>query len=234
MLEIIKKRVCEANIKLTSSRLVIMTWGNVSEIDRESGLVVITHSGIPYDQMTPNDMVVIDLQNGKVVEGIYKPSTDAPTHLELYKYFPEIRSITHTHSVNAVAFAQAGIDIPVLGTTHSDYFYGPVPCTRELTKNEVEKDYETNTGKVIIEEIKRRRYQIMSVPSILVKSHGAFSWGRDANESVDNSIVLEKIAEMSIKTLFLNKKAKTQSYIIEKHYKRKHGSDAYYGQKKSF
>ena len=230
MLEEVKRRVFEANKKLIASKLVILTWGNVSEIVRDKGLVVIKPSGIDYNTMSIDDMVVVDLETGKVVEGNLKPSIDTPTHLEIYKAFPEVGGIAHTHSTNAVAFAQAGADIPALGTTHADYFYGSIPCTRELNKEEVESDYESNTGKVIIEEINKRAHTAMSIPSVLVKSHGAFSWGKDSSESVLHAIVLEKIAEMAIKTLLINSNAKSKHYILDKHYKRKHGSDAYYGQ----
>lgn len=232
MLEDIKKRVFEANLELVKKGLVLYTWGNVSEIDREKGLVVIKPSGIDYDSMSAEDMVVIDLETGKVVEGKYKPSSDTPTHLELYRRFPKIGGITHTHSTNAVAFAQAGVDIPALGTTHADYFYGDIPCTRELTKEEVEEAYEANTGKVIIEEVEKRGYDVMSIPGILVKNHGPFSWGRDAASSVYHAVVLEKVAEMDIKTLAINKNANMKQFVLDKHYLRKHGSNAYYGQKK--
>jgi len=232
MLEDIKKRVFEANLELVKRGLVIYTWGNVSEIDREKSLVVIKPSGVDYDSMSADDMVVVDLKTGKVVEGKFKPSSDTPTHLELYRRFPQIGGITHTHSTNAVAFAQAGIDIPALGTTHADYFYGDIPCTRELTKKEVEEAYETNTGKVIIEEIEKRRYDIMSIPGIVVKNHGPFSWGKDAKQAVYHAVVLDKVAEMDIKTLAINSKAEMKQYILDKHYLRKHGPNAYYGQKK--
>lgn len=232
MLEDIKKRVFEANLELVKKGLVLYTWGNVSEIDREKGLVVIKPSGVDYDSMSADDMVVVDLETGKVVEGRYKPSSDTPTHLELYRRFPEIGGITHTHSTNAVAFAQAGVDIPALGTTHADYFYGDIPCTRELTKEEVEEAYEVNTGKVIIEEIEKRGYDVMSIPGIVVKNHGPFSWGKDAVSSVYHAVVLDKVAEMDIKTLVINKNAEMKQYVLDKHYSRKHGPNAYYGQKK--
>ena len=232
MLEEIKKRVYEANIELVKKGLVLYTWGNVSEIDREKGLVVIKPSGVDYEKMSFEDMVVIDLETGKVVEGKYKPSSDTPTHLELYRRFTKIGGITHTHSTNAVAFSQAGVDIPALGTTHADYFYGDIPCTRELTKEEVEEAYEANTGKVIIEEVEKRGYDVMSIPGIVVKNHGPFSWGRDAASSVYHAVVLEKVAEMDIKTLVINKNANMKQFILDKHYFRKHGPNAYYGQKK--
>lgn len=232
MLEDIKKRVFEANLELVKKGLVLYTWGNVSEIDREKGLVVIKPSGVDYDSMEADDMVVVDLKTGKVVEGEYKPSSDTPTHLELYRKFPEIGGITHTHSTNAVAFAQAGVDIPALGTTHADYFYGNIPCTRELTKEEVEEAYEANTGKVIIEEIEKRGYDVMSIPGIVVKNHGPFAWGKNAAESIYHAVVLDKVAEIDIKTLIINKNAEMKQYVLDKHYSRKHGPNAYYGQKK--
>jgi len=232
MLEEIKKRVFEANLELVKKGLVIFTWGNVSEVDREKGLVVIKPSGVDYETMTADDMVVVDLNTGEVVEGKYKPSSDTPTHLELYRRFPQIGGITHTHSLNAVAFAQAGVDIPALGTTHADYFYGDIPCTRELTKEEVEEAYEANTGKVIIEEIEKRGYDVMSIPGIVVKNHGPFAWGKDAYQSVYHAVVLDKVAEMDIKTLVINRNAEMKQYVLDKHYSRKHGPNAYYGQKK--
>ncbi|HQE48350.1 MAG TPA: L-ribulose-5-phosphate 4-epimerase [Fervidobacterium sp.] len=232
MLEEIKKRVFEANLELVKKGLVIFTWGNVSEVDREKGLVVIKPSGVDYETMTADDMVVVDLNTGEVVEGKYKPSSDTPTHLELYRRFPQIGGITHTHSLNAVAFAQAGVDIPALGTTRADYFYGDIPCTRELTKEEVEEAYEANTGKVIIEEIEKRGYDVMSIPGIVVKNHGPFAWGKDAYQSVYHAVVLDKVAEMDIKTLVINRNAEMKQYVLDKHYSRKHGPNAYYGQKK--
>ncbi|MCM1545030.1 MAG: L-ribulose-5-phosphate 4-epimerase [Ruminococcus sp.] len=231
MLEEMKKRVCSANLDLVAKGVVIYTWGNVSEIDRESGLVVIKPSGVDYSTMTADDMVVVELESGKVVDGKWKPSSDTPTHLELYRAFPEIGGITHTHSTNAVAFAQAGKSIPALGTTHADYFYGDIPCTRELMKAEVESAYEANTGKVIVETIKEKGYDPMAIPGIVVKSHGPFSWGKSGAESVYNAVVMEKVAEMAIKTLTLNPESAMMQYILDKHYNRKHGANAYYGQK---
>lgn len=231
MLEEMKKRVCDANLDLVAKGVVIYTWGNVSEIDRENGLVVIKPSGVDYAAMSADDMVVVDLESGKVLEGKWKPSSDTPTHLELYRAFPEIGGITHTHSVNAVAFAQAGLNIPALGTTHADYFYGDIPCTRELTKDEVEAAYEANTGKVIVETINQRGYDVMSIPGIVVKNHGPFTWGKNAAESVYNAVVIEKVSEMNIKTLLLNPQSSMKQYVLDKHYLRKHGKNAYYGQK---
>ena len=233
MLEKLKKQVCEQNLELVRRNVVIYTWGNVSGIDREKGLVVIKPSGVDYDGMSPDDMVVVDLETGETVEGRYKPSSDTKTHLYLYRTFPEIGGITHTHSVNAVAFAQAGKSIPALGTTHADYFFGDVPCTRSLTKEEVEEDYEGNTGKVIAECLNELAIDPLSVPGILVKNHGPFTWGKDAQASVYHAVVLDTVAEMALKTLLLNPEASMPFYISEKHYKRKHGPGAYYGQDKN-
>ena len=231
MLEKLKEEVCAANLELVARGVVIYTWGNVSGIDREKVLVVIKPSGVDYDGMSPDDMVVVDLVSGKTVEGKWKPSSDTKTHLELYRQFSDIGGITHTHSVNAVAYAQAGADIPALGTTHADYFYGDIPCTRELSKEEVEEDYELNTGKVIVETVRQRNIQPLAVPGIVVKNHGPFSWGKDAAASVYHAVVMEKVAEMDLKTLLINPDASMQQYILDKHYMRKHGPNAYYGQK---
>ena len=233
MLEELKEQVCAANLELVARGVVIYTWGNVSGIDRDKGLIVIKPSGVDYSGMKPDDMVVVDLESGKTVEGAYKPSSDTPTHLELYRAFPTIGGITHTHSINAVAFAQAGLDIPALGTTHADYFYGSVPCTRELTEDEVKDAYEVNTGKVIVECITQRKIDPKAIPGVIVKNHGPFVWGTSADNSVYNAVVLEKVAEMNIKTLFLNPQASMQQYILDKHYLRKHGKNAYYGQIKN-
>ena len=232
MLEQLKKDVCAANLELAARGVVIYTWGNVSGIDREKGLVVIKPSGVDYDGMTPDDMVVVDLETGKVVEGKWNPSSDTKTHLELYRRYKPLGGITHTHSVNAVAFAQAGMDIPALGTTHADYFYGPVPCTRALTQAEVEDDYELNTGKVIAEALEQRGIEPLSVPGIVVQNHGPFTWGKDPAASVYHAVVLDTVAEMALKTLLLNPQAAMPQYILDKHYLRKHGPNAYYGQKK--
>lgn len=231
MLEELKKKVCAANLELVAKGVVIYTWGNVSEIDRASGLMVIKPSGVDYDGMRPEQMVVVDVATGKVVDGDLNPSSDTPTHLELYRAFPEIGGIVHTHSENAVAFAQAGLDIPALGTTHADYFYGDIPCTRVLTKQEVEEAYEMNTGKVIIEEIKKRGYNPMSIPGIVVKNHGPFAWGKNGANAVYNAVVMEKVAEIDLKTLMLNPHSSMAQYVLDKHYYRKHGANAYYGQK---
>ena len=232
MLETLKEQVCNANLELVRRGVVIYTWGNVSGIDREENLVVIKPSGVEYDGMNPEDMVVLDLYTGNVVEGKYKPSSDTPTHLEIYRAFPEVGGISHTHSVNAVAFAQAGMDIPALGTTHADYFYGSIPCTRELSKEEVEDAYEVNTGKVIVECIRNRGIEPLAIPGIIVKNHGPFAWGQDADQSVYHAVVMDVVAEMDIKTLSINPEASMQQYILDKHYTRKHGPNAYYGQSK--
>lgn len=231
MLETLKEQVCEANFELVRRGVVIYTWGNVSGADRKENLMVIKPSGVPYDGMKPEDMVVVDLETGDRVEGRYSPSSDTPTHLELYRAFPALGGVTHTHSVNAVAFAQAGMDIPALGTTHADYFYGEVPCTRELTEAEVEKAYERNTGEVIVECFAERKLDPMAVPGVLVRNHGPFAWGKDAAASVYHAVVMEAVAEMALKTLRLNPEAEMPQYILDKHYKRKHGRNAYYGQR---
>ena len=231
MLEELKKQVCDANLELVRRGVVIYTWGNVSGIDREKGLVVIKPSGVDYAGMTPDDMVVVELSTGKTAEGKWKPSSDTATHLELYRRFEKIGGITHTHSVNAVSFAQAGTDIPALGTTHADYFWGAVPCTRELTEKEVKDAYEVNTGKVIIETVENRGYDPMAVPGIIVKNHGPFTWGKNAAESVYNAVVLETVADMAFKTLMINRESSIKQYVLDKHYERKHGANAYYGQR---
>lgn len=233
MLESLKEQVCKANLELVRRGVVIYTWGNVSGIDREKGLVVIKPSGVDYDGIRPEDMVVVDLQSGETVEGDWKPSSDTRTHLEIYRAFPEVGGIAHTHSIHAVAFAQAGMDIPALGTTHADYFYGAVPCARELTEAEVAEDYETNTGKVIVGCFADKGIDPVAVPGALVKNHGPFAWGKDAAASVYHAVVMETIAEMSIKTMMLNPQASMAQYVLDKHYMRKHGPDAYYGQEKN-
>ncbi len=231
MLEELKRRVCAANLELAARGVVIYTWGNVSGIDRETNLVVIKPSGVPYEGMKSEDMVVVDLE-GHVVEGHLRPSSDTPTHLALYKAFPELGGVVHTHSTNAVAFAQAGREIPALGTTHADYFYGPVPISRALTKAEVEADYEGNTGKVIIETVRASQKEPLAVPAVLVRNHGPFTWGKTPEEAVYHAVVLEEVAEMTMKTLLLNPNAFMDDFILDKHYQRKHGPKAYYGQKK--
>lgn len=232
MLEEIKKRVYSANMDLVKFGLVIFTWGNVSEIDETRRYVVIKPSGVDYDGMTPDDMVVVDLQTGNVVEGHYKPSSDTPTHLEIYRNFEEVGGVTHTHSINAVAYAQAGMDIPALGTTHADYYYGDIPCTRMLSEEEVKAAYELNTGKVIVETFKNRGIDPMAVPGCVVQNHGPFSWGKDAAKSVYHAVVMEKVAEMDIKAFLINPQSSMPQYVLDKHYFRKHGVNAYYGQDK--
>ncbi len=230
MLEALKETVCEANLELFRRGVVLYTWGNVSGIDRARGLVVIKPSGVPYQGMQPSDMVVVDLE-GRIVEGTLRPSSDTPTHLELYKAFPEIGGVVHTHSTHAVVFAQAGMEIPPLGTTHADYFYGAVPVSRSLTRDEVQEAYEKNTGRVIVETVQETEREPLAVPGVLVRNHGPFTWGKDPAEAVYHSVVLEEIAEMAWKTLQINPAAALPPYILEKHYQRKHGPKAYYGQK---
>ncbi|MDO4414731.1 MAG: L-ribulose-5-phosphate 4-epimerase [Erysipelotrichaceae bacterium] len=233
MLEELKKIVCESNLELVRRGIVIYTWGNVSGISEDRKYMVIKPSGVDYDGMSPDDMVVVDLESGKRVEGKWKPSSDTDTHLELYRRYPAIKGIVHTHSINAVAFAQAGKAIPALGTTHADYFYGDIPCTRELTKEEVEEAYEKNTGKVIIETIDSLGYDPMAIPGIVVKNHGPFAWGKSPANAVYNAVVMETVAEMDLRTLMLNPDASIASYVLDKHYMRKHGPNAYYGQDNS-
>lgn len=232
MLEELKKAVCKANLDLVNKGVVIYTWGNVSGISDDRKYMVIKPSGVDYDSMSPEDMVVVDIETGKCVEGKWKPSSDTKTHLELYRKYREIKGIVHTHSVNAVAFAQAGMAIPALGTTHADYFYGDIPCTRELTNQEVMEDYEANTGKVIIETVDNGGYDLMSIPGIVVNNHGPFAWGKSPANAVYNAVVMEKVAEMDLKTLQLNPNSAMAQYVLDKHYMRKHGPNAYYGQVK--
>lgn len=226
----LKEEVFEANIQLVKYNLVTLTWGNVSAIDRNEGLVVIKPSGVDYDKMTAEDMVVIDI-NGNLIEGKWNPSSDTPTHLELYKAFPNIGGITHTHSNYATIFAQAEMEIPCFGTTHADHFYGNVPITRILTEQEVNEAYEKNTGKVIIERF--TNLDPISVPGVLVASHAPFTWGGNVGESVKHSLILERIAEMALGTLSLKSNCEPiEKYVLDKHYNRKHGANAYYGQDK--
>ncbi|VWL85683.1 L-ribulose-5-phosphate 4-epimerase [Oceanivirga miroungae] len=229
MLEEMKKRVYEANMDLPRYNLVKFTWGNVSEIDREKGLFVIKPSGVDYDKLKPEDMVVVDLE-GNVVEGKYKPSSDTPTHVELYKAFEKIGGIVHTHSTWATSFAQAGKDIICYGTTHADSIYGTIPCSRNLTKEEIESAYELNTGKVIIETFKDRDY--VATPAVLCKNHGSFAWGENAKKAVYNAVVLEEVAKMAVLTKIINNEVEeAPKSIQDKHYNRKHGKNAYYGNK---
>jgi len=231
MLEKLKIDVYEANMELPKRSLVTYTWGNVSGIDRESGLVVIKPSGVDYEDLSTDSMVVLDL-NGKIVEGKLNPSSDTKTHLELYKAFPDIGGIVHTHSPYAVAWAQANEDIPCYGTTHADYFYGPVPCTRQLTKEELDEDYEKNTGTVIIETFTKREINQNHVPGVVCASHGPFTWGKDANKAVYHAVVLEEVAKMALFTRQISPNAApAPAHIQDKHFMRKHGPNAYYGQK---
>jgi len=228
MLAELKKRVCTANLSLPKYGLITLTWGNVSEIDRENNVIIIKPSGVSYDEMKANHMVVVDL-DGNVVEGEYKPSSDTATHLYLYKKFQNIGGITHTHSPWATAFAQAGLSIPAYGTTHADYFYGEIPCTRALDKNEVQGEYELETGRVITETF--LNIDSASVPGVLVKSHGPFTWGKNAEESVAHSVVLEELARMAMMSRSLNDNiSPVDQFLLDKHYLRKHGTNAYYGQ----
>jgi len=229
MLEKLKEKVYKANLDLVDNGLVIHTWGNVSGRDTESGLIIIKPSGVSYDSMEPDDMVVIDPE-GRIVEGKYKPSTDAPTHLLLYRTFKSLGGVVHTHSSYATSWAQAGRAIPPFGTTHADHFYGEVPCTRLLTQSETENDYEINTGKIIIEKVGDA--DPLMVPSVLVNGHGPFCWGKDAGNAVYNAVALEEIAKMAFYTVLLGKTEPIDKFLLDKHFKRKHGNDAYYGQNK--
>ncbi len=230
MLEELKKTVCDANKDLPRYGLVTFTWGNVSAIDRKSGLLVIKPSGVEYDRLTPEDMVVVDLE-GRKVEGRYKPSSDTPTHVELYKAFPEIGGIVHTHSTYATSWAQAGRSIPCYGTTHADYIYEEVPCVRCLTADEIAENYEENTGHLIVREFLRMCKDPVSVPAVLCKNHGPFTWGKDAEEAVHNAVVLEEVARMAYLAESINHHVQpAPKELMDKHYYRKHGANAYYGQ----
>ena len=232
MLEELKRQVYEANMLLPKYQLITFTWGNVSGIDRESGLFVIKPSGVEYDELKPEDMVVVDLE-GNVVEGKYRPSSDTATHLELYKAFPEIGGVVHTHSSYATSWAQAGRSIPCYGTTHADYIYGEIPCVRCLTADEIEDAYEANTGKLIVSEFKAMNKEILAVPAVLCKNHGVFTWGKDAHDAVHNAVVAEEVAKMAFRTEIINKDVKpAPQELQDKHYYRKHGANAYYGQSK--
>jgi len=228
MLEKLKEQVFQANIDLVKHGLVVFTWGNVSGIDRERDLVVIKPSGVSYDQMKPKDMVVLNLY-GQVVEGNLKPSSDTPTHLVLYRQFLNIGGVVHTHSEWATSWAQAGKGIPAIGTTHADYFFGEIPCTRKMTSIEIESDYELETGRVIVERFKELNPD--HIPGVLVNNHGPFSWGTDADNAVHNAVVMEEVAKMTFRSLVLNPEAKMDQALLDKHFLRKHGKDAYYGQK---
>lgn len=227
MLEELKKKVYEQNLSLVKHGLVVLTWGNVSARDEKTGLIVIKPSGVPYDTMKTEDMVVVDL-DGNTVEGKYRPSSDLPTHLYLYKKYPAMGGIVHTHSTYATAFAQSGRGIPAYGTTHADAFYGDVPCSRELTDVEIDEAYEWNTGKVIAETVTDSD----ALPAILVKNHGVFTWGNSPEKAVENAVTVEEVAKMALFTEQLNQNTKKiNPHLLDKHYFRKHGKDAYYGQK---
>ncbi|MDO4174780.1 MAG: L-ribulose-5-phosphate 4-epimerase [Eubacteriales bacterium] len=231
MLEQLKQAVYEANMELPKRGLVTFTWGNVSGIDRDSRLVVIKPSGVAYESLTPDDMVVIDL-DGNQVEGMLSPSSDTKTHIELYKAFPALGGIVHTHSTYAVAWAQAGQDIPCYGTTHADYFYGSIPCVRHLTDQEIDEDYEKNTGRAIVETFQERMIDPVHVPGAICASHGPFTWGRDAAQAVYHAVVLEEVAKMAIYTREVDRKSfVAPQNMQDKHFMRKHGPNAYYGQK---
>ena len=230
MLEQLKKDVYEANMELPRRGLITYTWGNVSGRDAETGYFVIKPSGVDYDKLTPEDMVVVDLE-GNVIEGKYRPSSDTPTHIELYKKYPELGGVVHTHSPEATSWAQAGRSIPLYGTTHADYFYGPIPCARSLTKEEIEGEYEKNTGLVIIETFEEKGINPVYTPGVLCCNHGPFTWGKDAAEAVHNAVVLEEVAKMATKTELINPRVQSAPDTIrDKHFFRKHGENAYYGQ----
>lgn len=225
----LKERVCNANLTLKKSNLITLTWGNVSAKDEESGLIIIKPSGVSYDTMKPEDMVVVGL-DGNTVEGTYRPSSDLPTHLYLYKQFPSLGGIVHTHSTFATAFAQSGKEIVAYGTTHADAFYGSIPCTRDLTEAEISEAYEWNTGKVIAEAVR----DFIAVPGIIVKNHGVFTWGETPEKAVENAITLEEVAKMAFLTEQLNSDTqRIDQHLLDKHYLRKHGKNAYYGQKET-
>ena len=232
MLEELKQKVYKANMDLVRHGLVTFTWGNVSGIDREKGLVVIKPSGVDYETMTADQMVVVDLNTGAVVEGDLRPSSDTPTHLVLYRAFPEIGGIVHTHSTYATAWAQAGKDLPNIGTTHADYFHNAIPCTDDMTAAQVQGDYELETGNVIVDRFVRAQINPMHTPGVLVKNHGPFSWGKTPAEAVHNAVVMEQVAKMAFIAYSVNPELTMNPLLVEKHFSRKHGPNAYYGQKK--
>ena len=232
MLEKLKETVWRANLDLVKHNLVVFTWGNVSGIDREKGLVVIKPSGVEYDRLAPEDMVVVDLATGKVVEGTLNPSSDTPTHLAIYRAFGDVGGVVHTHSTYATAWAQAGLDIPNIGTTHADYFRASIPCTEDMTEAEVKGAYELETGHVIVRRFRGAGLNPVHTPGVLVKNHGPFSWGRDAAGAVYNAVVMEQVAKMAFISLTLNPRTTMNPLLVEKHFLRKHGPGAYYGQKK--
>jgi L-ribulose-5-phosphate 4-epimerase len=232
MLEELKKQVYEANMLLPAYKLITFTWGNVSGIDREKNLFVIKPSGVEYDELKPEDMVVVDLE-GNVVEGDYNPSSDTATHLEIYKAFPKVMGVVHTHSSYATSWAQAGRAIPCYGTTHADYFYGEIPCLRCLNADEIKDAYEENTGHLIVNEFNRMNIDPIATPAVLCKNHGVFAWGKDAIEAVHSAVVVEEVAKMAYRTELINKDVKpAPQELQDKHYFRKHGANAYYGQTK--
>jgi len=229
MYQKLKQRVLAANLLLPKHGLVTFTWGNVSEIDRKLNVVAIKPSGVEYDNMTVDDIVIVDLA-GHHIQGELNPSSDTATHIALYNAYPDIGGIVHTHSRNATTWAQAGLDIPALGTTHADYFYGDIPCTRNMTKEEISDHYEKNTGKVIVEEFTNRGVKPKAVPGVLVAGHAPFCWGTNANDAVHNAVVLEEVAVMALGTRLLNRNIRIMQELSDKHYQRKHGDNAYYGQ----
>ncbi len=231
-LSALKEKVLQANLDLVKHNLVIFTWGNVSGIDRESGLVVIKPSGVSYDKMTADDMVVVNLADGKVVEGDLNPSSDTPTHLAIYRAFPQVGGVVHTHSTYATAWAQAGKSIPNIGTTHADYFHDAIPCTPDMTKEEVTGNYELETGNVIVRKFTDDGINPVHTPGVLVKNHGPFSWGTDPDNAVYNAVVMEQVAKMAFVSLCVNPDTTMNPLLVEKHFSRKHGPNAYYGQKK--
>ena len=230
MHELLKEKVLEANLDLVRHNLVILTWGNASEQDPETGHIVIKPSGVSYDEMRANQMVVLDA-DGKQIEGDLRPSSDAPTHVVLYRHLQNIGGVVHTHSPWATSWAQAGRNLPPYGTTHADYFYGKIPCTRALTREEIEGRYEVATGIVIVDTLGNREYETM--PGVLVHGHGPFTWGKDGKEAVHHAVVIEEVAKMAFRTEMLGNQHPIDQYLLDKHYLRKHGKDAYYGQKKS-
>ena len=232
MLEELKERVFRANLDLVRHNLVIFTWGNVSGIDREKGLVVIKPSGVDYDSMKASDMVVVDLKTGETVEGELNPSSDTPTHLILYRTYPDIGGIVHTHSTYATAWAQAGKDIPNIGTTHSDYYHNDIPCTGDMTEKEIKGNYELETGNVIVKRLNQGNINPMHTPGALVKNHGPFAWGKNPDNAVYNAVVMEQVAKMAYLSFAINPETSMNPLLVEKHFSRKHGPNAYYGQKK--
>jgi L-ribulose-5-phosphate 4-epimerase len=232
MLEELKERVFRANLDLVRHNLVIFTWGNVSGIDRKKDLVVIKPSGVDYDSMKASDMVVVDLKTGETVEGELNPSSDTPTHLILYRTYPDIGGIVHTHSTYATAWAQAGKDIPNIGTTHSDYYHNDIPCTGDMTEKEIKGDYELETGNVIVKRLNQGNINPMHTPGALVKNHGPFAWGKNPDNAVYNAVVMEQVAKMAYLSFAINPETSMNPLLVEKHFSRKHGPNAYYGQKK--